>query len=39
MELTDFLHAGTSSQNLKDHQKVFRWAMSKMGAASLVTGL
>ena len=39
MESTDFLHAGTSSGELKVDSISFGWAWSKMGVASLVTGL
>ena len=35
---TDFLHVDTWSQKLKSDQR-FGWAWSKMGKASLVTGL
>ena len=39
MEQTDFLHVDTDSQKLKANQKFIGWAWSKMGLASLVTGL
>ena len=39
MELADFLHADTDSQKLKADQKCIGWAWSKIGVASLVTGL
>ena len=39
MELTDFLRAGTNSRKLKGDWKFFGWTWSKMGVASLMTGL
>ena len=33
------MHVGTNSHELKVYQKVFGWAWSEMGVASLVTGL
>ena len=39
MELTDFLHASTSSHKLKGDIKFLGWVWSKMGVASLVMGL
>ena len=39
MEWNDFLHADTNSQKLKADQKFAGLAWSKMGVASLVTGL
>ena len=38
MEWTDFLHVDAESQN-KKWSDFFGWAWSKMGVASLVTGL
>ena len=35
----DFLDVDTSSHKVKVDQKVFGWTWSKMGLASLVTGL
>ena len=39
MKWLDFLHVGTNSCKLKVAQNIFGWAWSKMGVASLVTGL
>ena len=39
MKQLDFLHVDTNSHKLKVDQKMFGWAWSEMGAASLVTGL
>ena len=39
MKEPDFLHVDTSSHKLKVDQKIFGWAWSEMGMASLVTGL
>ena len=39
MKQFDFLHVDTNSHKLKVDQKMFGWAWSEMGVASLVTGL
>ena len=39
MELTDFLHAVKNPSKLKSDFKIFGWAWSKIGVASLVMGL
>ena len=39
MKKPDFLHADTDSQKLKVDRTIFWWASSKMGVATLVTGL
>ena len=39
MKWSDVLHVDTNSLKLKVDQKIFGWAWSNMGMASLVTGL
>ena len=39
MKQPDFLHVDTNSHKLKVDQKIWEWAWSEMGVASLVTGL
>ena len=39
MKQLDFWHVDTNSLKLKVDQKLFGWVWSKMGVASLVTGL
>ena len=39
MKQPNILHVDTNSQKLKVDQNVFGWSWSKMGVASLVTGL
>ena len=39
MKQPHFLHVDTNSQKIKADQKLFGWAWSEMGVASLVTGI
>ena len=39
MKKPDFLHVDTDSWKLKVNQKILGWAWSKMGVATLVSGL
>ena len=39
MEQTDFFHVNRESQKSEADEKVFGWAWSRIGVASLVMGL